>query len=134
MDDDLNLRSKEFWNRMIWGLLLGLLSALGAYIFIFLMDLGQGLFWPGLTEWTPFSGPWWMIIVMTGIGFIVGLINHYTSARQITITRHTFTAALRSHDMAFISERSVGNAGCSICPFIRDHDQSYQQSGCTAEL
>ena len=40
MDDDLNLRSKEFWNRMIWGLLLGLLSALAAYIFIFLMDLG----------------------------------------------------------------------------------------------
>ena len=85
MDDDLNLRLKEFWNRMIWGLLLGLLSALGAYIFIFLMDLGQGLFWPGLTEWTPFSGPWWMIIVMTGIGFIVGLIHHYTSARQIDV-------------------------------------------------
>ena len=85
MNDDLNLRSKEFWNRMIWGLLLGLLSAIGAYIFIILMTLGQRLVWPELTSWTPFSGPWWMVVAMTVAGFIVGLIHHYTTARQIDV-------------------------------------------------
>ncbi|WP_223792043.1 hypothetical protein [Methanobacterium spitsbergense] len=40
MSEDLNFRSKEYWNHIIWGLFLGLLSAIGAYIFIF--DNGSG--------------------------------------------------------------------------------------------
>jgi H+/Cl- antiporter ClcA len=85
MTDDLNLRSKKFWNRMGWGLLVGFLSAVGAYIFIFLMNLGQSLIWPGLTDWTPFSGPWYLVVVMTLIGFVVGLFHRYTSAKQMDV-------------------------------------------------
>ncbi len=85
MSTDLNLRSREYWMRMGWGLSLGLLSAIGAFIFIFLMTLGQILILPNLTDWTPFTGPWWIIIVMTGAGFLVGLIHRYTSAKQINV-------------------------------------------------
>ena len=40
MSEDLNLRSKEYWSKLGWGVLLGLLSAIGAFIFILLMDWG----------------------------------------------------------------------------------------------
>ena len=70
MSEDLNLRSKEYWNRLAWGALLGLLSAIGAFIFIFLMNLGQRIFLPSLTNWALFSGPWWLIVLMTAAGFI----------------------------------------------------------------
>jgi H+/Cl- antiporter ClcA len=85
MAEDLNLRSKKFWSHMAWGLLVGFLSGLGAYVFIFVMDFGQSLVWPGLTDWTPFSGPWYLVIVMTVIGLIVGLIHRYTSAKQMDV-------------------------------------------------
>jgi len=85
MSTDLNLRSREYWKRMGWGLSLGLLSAIGAFIFIFLMTLGQSLILPNLTNWTPFTGPWWIIGVMTGAGFIVGLIHRYTTAQQMDV-------------------------------------------------
>ena len=85
MSEDLNFRSKEYWNRIIWGLFLGLLSAIGAYIFIFIMDLGQSLLLPNLNNWTPFTGPWWMVVVMTLVGLMVGLIHRYTSAKQIDV-------------------------------------------------
>jgi hypothetical protein len=39
MSEELNLRSKEYWNHLVWGVLLGLLSAIGAFIFIYLMYL-----------------------------------------------------------------------------------------------
>jgi H+/Cl- antiporter ClcA len=85
MSTDLNLRSREYWKRMGWGLSLGLISAIGAFIFIFLMTLGQSLILPNLTNWTPFTGPWWIIGVMTGAGFIVGLIHRYTTAQQMDV-------------------------------------------------
>jgi H+/Cl- antiporter ClcA len=85
MSMDFNLRSRDYWKRMGWGLSLGLLSAIGAFIFIYLMTLGQSLILPNLTDWEPFTGPWWIIIVMTGAGFIVGLIHHYTTAQQMDV-------------------------------------------------
>ena len=85
MSEDLNLRSKEYWNRLVWGALLGLLSAIGAFIFIFLMNLGQRIFLPSLTNWTLFSGPWWLIVLMTVAGFIVGLIHRFTPAKQMDV-------------------------------------------------
>ncbi len=85
MSTDLNLRSRDYWKRMGWGLSLGLLSAIGAFIFIFLMTLGQSLILPKLTDWTPFTGPWWIIIVMTAAGFLVGLIHRYTTAQQMDV-------------------------------------------------
>lgn len=83
MSEDLNLRSKEYWSKLGRGVLLGLLSAIGAFIFILLMDWGQRLVLPGLTNWTPFSGPWWIVIVMTVAGFLVGLIHRLSSAKQM---------------------------------------------------
>jgi H+/Cl- antiporter ClcA len=85
MSEDLNLRSKEYWNRLAWGALLGLLSAIGAFIFIFLMNLGQRIFLPSLTNWTLFSGPWWLIVLMTAAGFLVGVIHRYTPAKQMDV-------------------------------------------------
>ncbi len=85
MSTDLNLRSRDYWKRMGWGLSLGLLSAIGAFILIFLMTLGQSIILPKLTDWTPFTGPWWIIAVMTGAGLLVGLIHRYTTAQQMDV-------------------------------------------------
>lgn len=85
MPAELNLRSRDYWKRLGWGLLIGLFSAIGAYIFIFLMNWGQSLFLPNLTNWTPFTGPWYMVVLMTAIGLVVGLIHRYTSARQMDV-------------------------------------------------
>ena len=67
------------------GLVVGLLSAIGAFIFIGLMNLGKSLIWPDLTDWTPFSGPWVMVVIMVVAGFLVGLIHHFTSASQLDV-------------------------------------------------
>jgi H+/Cl- antiporter ClcA len=84
MSDDFNLRSKDYWTRLGWGLFLGLISAIGAFIFIILMNLGQGLLLPHLADnWTPFSGPWWIIGIMTVAGLLVGIIHRFTPAKEI---------------------------------------------------
>ncbi len=87
MSDDFNLRSRKYWERLGWGLFLGLLSAVIAFIFILLMNLGQGLFTPHLTvkSWMPFTGAWWIVIVMTLAGVIVGLFHRYTSASELDV-------------------------------------------------
>jgi H+/Cl- antiporter ClcA len=85
MSEDFNLRSREYWQRLGWGLFVGVLSAIGAFICIGLMNLGQSLIWPDLTDWTPFSGPWVMVVVMTVAGFLVGLIHHFTSASELDV-------------------------------------------------
>jgi H+/Cl- antiporter ClcA len=84
MSDNFNLRSRSYWKRMGWGLFLGLISAIGAFIFIMLMNLGQSIFLGNLAHnWTPFSGPWWIVGVMTVAGLLVGIIHRFTSARQM---------------------------------------------------
>jgi H+/Cl- antiporter ClcA len=85
MSEDFNLRSREYWQSLGWGLFVGLLSAIGAFIFIALMNLGQSLIWPDFTDWTPFSGPRVMVVIMTLIGFLVGLIHHFTSASELDV-------------------------------------------------
>lgn len=85
MSVEFDLRSREYWLRMAWGLLIGLLSAIGAFIFVGIMDWGQGLVLPDLTDWTPFSGSRVMVIIMTSFGFLVGLVHHFTSATQLDV-------------------------------------------------
>jgi H+/Cl- antiporter ClcA len=85
MSEDLNLRSKEYWNRLAWGVLLGLLSAIGAFIFILLMNMGQKIFLPNLTSWALFSGPWWLVVLMTVAGFLVGVIHRFSSPKQMDV-------------------------------------------------
>ncbi len=71
---------------MGWGLFLGLIGGISAFIFVMLMNLGQSLFIPHLLQnWTPFSGPWWVVVIMTMIGFVIGLIHRYTPAREMDV-------------------------------------------------
>ncbi len=85
MSEDFNLKSEEYWHRLGWGLLTGLLSAIGAFIFIGLMNLGQSLVLPELTDWTPFSGPWIMILIMTAVGLLVGVIHRFSAAAELDV-------------------------------------------------
>ena len=85
MSDSFDLRSRIYWQRMGWALLTALLSAIGAFIFIGLMDTGFDLLWPDVTDWTPFSGSWWMVAIMTGAGLLVGLIHHFTAASELDV-------------------------------------------------
>jgi hypothetical protein len=38
MANNLNLRSRSFWQSVLWGLLTGLISAVGAFILLGLMN------------------------------------------------------------------------------------------------
>lgn len=84
MADDFNLRSRAYWEKMGWGLFLGFISAIGAFIFLLVVNFGQSYFMPYLAHnWIPLTGPWWIVIVMTLAGFLVGTIHHYTSAGEL---------------------------------------------------
>lgn len=85
MSEEFNLRSKVFWQRLGWGALVGLLSAIGAFIFIGLMDFVTDLVWPNPPSWEPFSGSWTIVLIMTVAGLVVGLIHHFTSAAQLDV-------------------------------------------------
>ena len=86
MTDEFNLRSKYYWKKMGLGLFLGLIGAISALIFVSIVTIGQSIFLPHLThDWKPFSGPYWIVIVMTIFGLLVGLIHRYTSARQMDV-------------------------------------------------
>lgn len=85
MAEDFNLRSRKYWGRLGWGVLVGLLSAMGAFIFIGIMNMGISLVWPDPPSWEPFSGSWTILVIMTVAGFLVGLIHHFTSAAQLDV-------------------------------------------------
>ena len=83
--EDFSLRSRAYWRRLGWGVLVGLLSAVGAFIFIGLMNFGIGLVWPNPPDWEPFSGSWTIGAIMTAAGLLVGLIHHFTAAAQLDV-------------------------------------------------
>ena len=76
-------RSRQFWVRFGWGILLGLLSALGAYIFVAIMDFGINLLWTEPPDAAFLSGAWQIVVIMTVAGFLVGLLYRFTNAREI---------------------------------------------------
>jgi H+/Cl- antiporter ClcA len=76
-------KSKEYWIRFGWGILLGLLSALGAFIFVAIMDFGIDLLWPEPPDPAFLSGSWQIVVIMTIGGFLVGLLYQFTNAREI---------------------------------------------------
>ncbi len=98
-------KSKEYWIRFGWGILLGLLSALGAFIFVAIMDFGIGLLWPEPPDPAFFSGSWQIVAIMTGGGFLVGLIHQFSDSREV----NPFTAMGRPQhvDSARVSVRAV---------------------------
>lgn len=77
--------SRTFWIRFGWGILLGFLSALGAYIFVAIMDFGINLLWPEPPDAAFLSGSWQIVAIMTGGGFLVGLLNQFTNAKDIDL-------------------------------------------------
>ncbi len=85
MAEEFNLRSKKYWQRLGWGVLVGLLSAVGAFIFLALMDRGIALVWPDPPSWEPFSGSWTIVVIMTVAGLVVGLLHHFTDAAQLDV-------------------------------------------------
>jgi H+/Cl- antiporter ClcA len=76
-------KSKEYWIRFGWGILLGLLSALGAFIFVAIMDFGIDLLWPEPPDAALFSGAWQIVVIMTAGGFLVGLLYQFTNAKEV---------------------------------------------------
>ena len=85
MSENFNLRSKSYQKQLGWGLLTGLLSSIGAFIFIALVNWGTDLVWPNKPGWEPFSGSWTIVAVMTVFGLIVGLIHQFTPAAQLDV-------------------------------------------------
>jgi H+/Cl- antiporter ClcA len=85
MSQEFSLKSKHYWQSLGWGLLTGLISAIGAFIFLGLMNLGLALIWPDPPSWEPFSGSWSIVLIMTVAGFVVGVIHHLTPAAQLDV-------------------------------------------------
>ena len=85
MSENFDLKSKQYLQSLAWGLLAGLISAVGAFIFLGLMNLGTALIWPDPPSWEPFSGSWTIVAIMTVAGFVVGVIHHFTPAAQLDV-------------------------------------------------
>lgn len=85
MSEEFNLRSRAYWRQLGWGVLVGLLSGIGAFLFIGLMDLLMGVIWPVTPGWEPFSGSWTIVIILTVAGLVVGVVHHFTMAAQLDV-------------------------------------------------
>jgi H+/Cl- antiporter ClcA len=76
-------KSKSYWYSFGWGLLVGLLSAIGTLVFMTIMDRGIALVWPVTPGWEPLSGSWRIVVIMTVAGLVVGLIHRFLPAEEI---------------------------------------------------
>ena len=85
MPEDFDLRSREYWRRFGWGLLVGLLSALGTLLFVVVMNRGISLVWPEVPGPETFSGPVRILVIMTAAGLIVGLIHCFVEAEEVNV-------------------------------------------------
>jgi len=77
--------SKIFWIKFWWGVLIGLLVALGVLFFTYVMNLGLKFLWPDPPGAEPFSGSWRVVVIMTIAGFLVGLLHRFTKAKGIGV-------------------------------------------------
>jgi len=78
-------RDRAFWVRFAWGVFVSLLCALGALLFVFLMNLGMSWLWPEEPGPEPFSGSVKILVIMTIAGLIVGLIHHFLDADEVNV-------------------------------------------------
>ena len=85
MSEAFDLRSRAYWQRLAWGVGIGLLCAIGALIYNGMVDRGLALVWPNPPSWEPFSGSWMIPVIMTTAGLLVGLIHRYTPAAQLDV-------------------------------------------------
>ena len=79
------MRTREFWQQFGWGILTAAISAVGALIFIAIVNVVTGLLWPNPPGWEPFSGSWTIVAIMTVAGLIVGLIHRFAGAKQLDV-------------------------------------------------
>lgn len=87
-------RSKEYWVRFGWGIVVGFLGALGALGFNYVMNLGLRALWPDDMGVAPFSGSIWIVVIMTVAGFFVGVLHQFTSAEDVDAVRGIVTGKL----------------------------------------
>lgn len=78
-------RSPVFWRRFSWVVLTAVLAGGGAFIYIYIVDLGTELLWPEPVDYRPFSGSWRIVVIMTVTGLLVGLIHRYLPAKEIDV-------------------------------------------------
>jgi H+/Cl- antiporter ClcA len=77
-------RTRQYWVRFGWGLLVGVLGAIGTLIFVTIMNWGTALLWPAdPPSGELFSGSWQIVAIMTAAGLIVGLLHHFILAKEI---------------------------------------------------
>ena len=81
-------KNPEYWRQMGWGLVMALLSTLGTLLFVILMSVGLNLLWFSWFDQedvVPFSGSWKIVVIMTIAGLVVGLIHHFTRAKEANV-------------------------------------------------
>ena len=77
--------SKTFWVKFGWGVLIGLLAALGVLVYTYVINLGLKFLWPDPPGAKPFSGSWRVVIIMTLVGFLVGVLHRFTKAKGVGV-------------------------------------------------
>jgi H+/Cl- antiporter ClcA len=77
--------SKIFWIKFGWGILIGLLAALGVLFYTYIINLGLKFLWPDPPGAEPFSGSWRVVVIMTIAGFLVGLMHRFTKAQGVGV-------------------------------------------------
>jgi len=77
--------SKTFWVKFGWGVLIGLLAALGVLFYTYLMNLGLKFLWSDQPRVELFSGSWKVVLIMTIVGFLVGVLHRFTKAKGVSV-------------------------------------------------
>lgn len=83
--NDLYGRNSSYWAKFGWGFLLGAVGALGALVFVALMNLGLRFLWPQPPDPEPFSGSVRILIIMTAAGMIIGIIHRFARAEEVNV-------------------------------------------------
>jgi len=85
MKGDFDLSSRAYWEKMGWGIVLGLTGALSALMFVSAVTVGHSFIMPYTGDISPFSGSPWIVVLMTGAGLMVGILNRYTPAGEMDV-------------------------------------------------
>src|SRR5262245_59222056 len=79
---DNGAESRVYLDQLVWGVLLGVLGAAGAFVFVAITTLGIKLLYPEPPRAEPFSGSWHIVVIMTVAGLIVGLLHHFLPVKE----------------------------------------------------
>lgn len=93
-------RSREYWVRFGWGTLVGLLAAVGAFIYIVVVDkVLTSVIWPGEMPIAPFSGSFRIVIITTLAGLLIGIIHKVMSAEEVDLFSAIPTGDMPTHSV-----------------------------------